>query len=176
MPLLIPAGLTAGQYVTCVREGGIVLRAGPDPVTKGAPWTGGVGCTGTMMTRPGETITEGYTLTAEQWGAEYLARYRRDEAQAAVDLGAAYWDDLDPVRRAVLADIAHQDGGGNAARGVGGLAGFRHMLAAIRAQNWKLAQLECQDSNPTTPARRDENAKMLLTGSWPLWVPTSYQK
>lgn len=168
--MLIPAGLTLGQKLTAHREGGLDVTVFFDK--EGKVWTGPYGLTGLFITQRGVTVTQGLVLPPEQWTAEYLARYRRDEAQAALDLGAAYWSTLDEVRRAVLADIAHQNGGGNPATGIGGLAGYHRMLGAIRVRDWITAPKECVDSldHQQTPDRCEENAKMLATGQWPAWL------
>lgn len=155
----IPAGLTLAQALTARREGGIRNRAYLDSEGN---WTVGIGCKG-----PGIDSTTSWT--DEQAAAEFLRRYAMAEVQARLDLGNQYWASLDPVRRAVLVDIAYQDGGGNASTGQGGLAGFHDMLEAIRRGDWARAEAECIDSRNErqTPARCNSNAKMLRTGQWP---------
>lgn len=168
--MLIPTGLNLGQYLTAHREGGLDVAVFFDEI--GKVWTGPYGLTGPLITKSGVAVTQNIVLSPDAWTAEYIARYARDEGQAAIDLGAEYWRDLDEVRRAVLADIAHQDGGGNAKTGVGGLAGYRRMLDAIRVKDWIAAPKECLDSldHRQTPTRCEENAQMLASGQWPSWI------
>lgn len=170
--MLIPAGLTLGQRLTAHREGGLYVGVFLDKIAQPNVWTGPYGLTGAFITKRGVNVTQDMTLSPEEWTSEYLARYARDEAQAAIDLGNEYWSDLDEVRRAVLADIAHQDGGGNAKTGMGGLAGYHRMLGAIRVKDWIAAPKECLDSldHEETPGRCEENAQMLATGQWPNWL------
>lgn len=158
----IPAGLTLGQALTARREGGIRNVAYLD--SRGF-WTVGIGCKGPGII--GTTV-----WTDAQATAEFLLRYAKAEAQAQIDLGTQYWAELDEVRRAVLTDIAYQDGGGNPNTGAGGLAGFHQMLAAVRIGNWTLAAAQCKASANAiqTPARCNENAVMLSNGHWPAWL------
>ncbi len=131
-------------------------------------WTVGVGFTGRMLTT-GVAIGAGLVLTDREIDAEWALRYPAYAKQAALDIGARYWGDLGEVRRAALTDIAYQDGGGDAATGVGGLAAFQSMIAAVRGSRWQAAHDECVASlnERQTPARCQRNATMLLTGAWP---------
>ncbi len=69
---------------------------------------------------------------------------------------------LDPVRRAVLIDMAYEIGGS-------GLSQFHDMLEAVRAGNWDQAGAELRDSKlySQVPHREDENIQCLLSGSFP---------
>ena len=157
----------SGSAYTSQNEGGFHARAYLD--SRGF-WTVGDGCTGLdPFNSPDPTIGPHTIWTPEQGALEFGRRYRAAAAQAALDLGAAYWSALDPVRQAVLTDIAYQDGGGNARTGVGGLAGFHDLLAAVRAHNWVRAQAECRDSKNFTQShnRCVRNGIMLLTGNPP---------
>lgn len=165
--LIIPPGFTPGQALTARREGGLAVSIFCDEIGGGV-WTGPFGITGKLLTVPGQ-VEPGLVLTSAQWIMEFLRRYSDAAAQAQLDLGVQYWAGLDEVRRAVLADIAYQDGGGNPATGQGGLAGFHRMLGAVRVHDWITARLECLDSDNfrKTRSRCEENGDMLLTGIMP---------
>jgi GH24 family phage-related lysozyme (muramidase) len=155
-----------GQTYTSLNEGR-TNKAFWD--SKGKRWTVGVGATGTdPFHSPDAEIGPDTYWTDAQIDQQFADRYAYDQARAATDLGSSYWDDLDVVRRAVLADICHQDGPGNPITGTGGLAGYHRMLAAIRAADWQTAGAECRDSlnEAQTPQRCDRNAAMLATGQW----------
>lgn len=132
-------------------------------------WTVGVGAKGDdPFNSPDPVIGPNTVWTDDQIDHQFSTRYAYDIAHARIDLGGVYWDNLDPVRRAVLADIVHQDGPGNAITGIGGLAGYHRMLAAFRVGNWATAAAECKDSlnEVQTPDRCNRNSAMILTGQW----------
>jgi len=157
----------SGSAYTSRNEGDFRARAYLD--SRGF-WTIGVGCTGPDPFNSPDPVIGPHTVWSPEQGAlEFGRRYRAACAQAALDLGASYWSALDPVRQAVLADIAYQDGGGNATTGLGGLEGFHGMLAAIRAQDWVTAQKQCLASKNYTQSHNRclRNGLMLLTGNPP---------
>lgn len=131
---------------------------GHSDVWKGTP-TIGFGHTGPDVT-PGLVISE---ARADALLATDMAAA---EARAAWDYAPASFDGLDEVRQAVLIDMAFEMGGR-------GLAGFPHMLACIRAGDWRGAHDNCLDSEwarKEAPHRAAEDALMLLTGEWPAWM------
>lgn len=69
---------------------------------------------------------------------------------------------LDPVRRAVVIDIAYEIGG------VGILA-FVKFLAALREADWKTAAAELKNSKLFTqvPVREQRNIDILISGKFP---------
>ena len=72
------------------------------------------------------------------------------------------WDQLDPVRRAVLMDMGYN-------MGVGGLLAFRKMLAMLRVKAyWKAAE-EMQDSRwfRQVKSRAWRLQVMMIKGAWP---------
>jgi len=71
----------------------------------------------------------------------------------------AIYSDANPVRKAVLINMAYQIG-------FVGLMNFKQMWAALGAKNYKLAGAECLDSLAAkqTPARWKRNAQMIITG------------
>ncbi len=123
-----------------------------DPI--GQCWTVGVGCTG-------PDIAEGTVWTDDQVSAAYSKRYSIAQIGALNDVGRDLWGNLDPVRQAALTDMAFEIG-------VGGLAGFPHMLACVRAGNWQGAHDACLESQYATQVsqRAHRTANMLLTGQW----------
>lgn len=139
-----------GQEYTQSNEG-CRLEAYQDSV-KGV-WTIGYGCTG-------PAIGPGVVWTQAQADNEFNRRYAIAQSEALAALGVLTYSDA--VRLAVLTDMAYQMGGN-------GLAEFRYMLTAIRAEEWPAAQDACLDSlyAKQTPERAERNGNMLLTGEWP---------
>lgn len=164
--VVIPAGLSPAQARTARLEGGLDVEIFFDEI--GRVWTGPYGITGDLLTQPG-SVEPDSVLPPELWTGEFLARWSKAEGQAKLDVGIQYWTSLDAVRRAALADIAYQQGGGNAESGQGGLAGYHRMLGAVRVHDWITASMECLDSKAArqTPNRCAENAQMLRTGIMP---------
>jgi GH24 family phage-related lysozyme (muramidase) len=72
---------------------------------------------------------------------------------------------LDPIRRAVLIDMAFE-------LGRSGLAGFPHFLAAMRQGQWATAAVELKNSLlfSQVPQREQENIACLVTGQFPAGV------
>jgi GH24 family phage-related lysozyme (muramidase) len=141
-----------------------ILRAYPDPISKGDPWTIGLGTTG-------PDIKDGTVWTADQCWAAFYNRYAVAYSAATRDVGSSCWSGLNEVRRAVLTDLSYQMGGT-------GLAHFTHMLAAVRAGHWEEASAEMLDSDyarqlkelqsdKTKPTRAEINAQVMITGEWP---------
>lgn len=132
-----------------------VLKAYPDPITKNAPWTIGIGCTG-------PDIHEGTEWTVEQAWSRFYDAYAIAYTEATQSVGTSCWAGLNEQRRAVLTDMAFQMGGA-------GLDAFQHMLAAMRAGQWQDAADHMLDSAyaKQTPSRAKTNAQTLLTGEWP---------
>jgi len=122
-------------------------------------WTIGYGHTG-------PEVIEGLVWTQEQADAALYAEVALALARAVADLGQDAWDALDPVRQAVLVDMAYELGGR-------GLAGFRGMLGAIRASDWAGASVDGRDSawDFEVPSRADMDMNAILSGSWPSTVP-----
>lgn len=141
-----------------------ILKAYPDPISKGDPWTIGIGCTG-------PDVQEGTEWTEAQCWATYYNRYAIAYSEAAQSVGTSCWASLNEQRRAVLTDLAFQMGGA-------GLDAFQHMLAAIKVGHWDLAQtnllnseyarqLKALQSDKSKLTRAEINGQTLLTGEWP---------
>jgi lysozyme len=132
-----------------------ILRAYPDPISKGDPWTIGLGETG-------PDVKEGTIWPEEKCWSRFYNSYAIAYAAAARDAGSSCWSGLNEQRRAVLTDLAFQMGGE-------GLAGFTHMLAAVKAADWAGAKAHMLKSEyaKQTPSRAETNAQMILTGEWP---------
>src|SRR6267143_1916261 len=79
----------------------------------------------------------------------------------AVDSRYPWATALDEVRRAVLIGMAMN-------MGLGGLAGFRHLLDAARAGDWATAAAQIRASHYHTqlPERSERYARQLETGQW----------
>ena len=133
-------------------------------------WTVGVGCCGPDPFNSPDPVIGPHTVwTPEQAALEFNRRHDAAIVAAALDLGAFLWTTISGVRQAALADLAYQCGGGNAKTGVGGLAGYHKMLAAVRAAKWQEAHdqwLNAQEARQT-PARAARNAAIILTGQRP---------
>jgi hypothetical protein len=114
-------------------------------------------------------VTAHTVWSAEQRLFQFNSRHALAEQQAEADLGPSFWVLLDDVRAAALLDVAYQDGGGNPRTGIGGLAGYHRMLAAVRVDDWQTASQECEASENfhTSEARCRRAAQMLLTGTAP---------
>lgn len=132
-----------------------ILKAYPDPLSKGDPWTISLGITG-------PDIKEGTEWTEPQCWAAYYNRYAVAFAEAAHIAGTSCWAALNEQRRAVLTDMAFQMGGN-------GLNDFTHMLTAIKVGHWDLAETHMLNSKyaKQTPSRAQTNGQTLLTGEWP---------
>lgn len=142
--------IASGQDLTKFNEG-CVLTARPD--AKGM-WA--IGWGHDLEPSPGLTWTQ------EQCDSQFLADYAAAEMAAISDLGEAEWAVLGEERRAVLTDIAFETG-------QAGLAGFKHMLDAVRATDWAAAAEALRDSLlfKQVPNRENRNIAILLTGVWP---------
>lgn len=113
-----PAAFTRGELFTREQEG-CRLVAYTDTL---GVWTCGYGCTG-----PG--IGPGTVWTQREADHEFTVRYAAAKFGARADLGSGWFDELSETRQAALCDMAYQ-------LGAHGLAGFKDMLAAIRAGDW----------------------------------------
>jgi lysozyme len=107
-------------------------------------------------------ITPAMMITQERAEEFFAADFEDAVKEALAALGPASWVRLDPVRQAVLIDMAYN-------LGLNGLLEFVHMLGAIRMQDWLQAKHECIASlaDKQEPLRMARNAQMLLTGEWP---------
>jgi lysozyme len=132
-----------------------ILQAYPDPITRGSPWTIGLGHTG-------PEVHQDTVWTEDQCWHAFANDYLQAQSHAAQVIGTSCWARLNNQRRAVLADMAFNIG---ATR----LGGFHKMLAAIRQGNWSLAKAELLDSDYAgqVKTRATTNAQALLTGAWP---------
>ncbi len=111
------------------RDEGLRLKAYPDPLSGGHPWTIGYGHTGPEV-KPGLVWTE----------AQAEAALIRDiEEHNAKLLAALPWvADLDPVRRRVLFNMAFNLGVG-VPGGSKGLLGFKNTLGMIERGEYERA-------------------------------------
>lgn len=132
-----------------------ILQVYPDPKTKSAPWTVGLGHTG-------PDVKEGDTWTEERCWHAFYNDYAQAQGHAASIVGASCWAALCDPRKAVLTDMAFQ-------MGHGGLANFKNMLDSVRANNWPLAAHHMLQSDyaEQTPNRAKTNARTLERGEWP---------
>jgi lysozyme len=115
-------------------------------------------------TPPRVTIGWGRNLTDEGISRqEAEVMLANDIAVCETDLEQFWWfRPLDQVRRAVLIDLRFN-------LGLSGLLHFPNMIAAIGKQDWAAAAVECADPHWVAQVgdRAHQDAKMLLTGSWP---------
>lgn len=132
-----------------------ILKAYPDPITKSAPWTIGLGHTG-------EDVGPDTEWTESQCWAAFYNDYAIAGGEAAHLATTSCWSSLNEQRRAVLTDMAFQ-------MGSHGLAMFQKMLAAVHAGDWQTAadQMKASQYHEQTPFRCETNAQTLLTGEWP---------
>jgi lysozyme len=132
-----------------------ILKAYPDPLTGGAPFTVGLGHTG-------YDVKKGETWTADRCMAAYYNDYAIAQGAALHVIGTSTWSCLADPRRCVLIDMAFNIGGPRLGR-------FEDMLAAIRTGDWQRAHDELLDSAyaKQVKGRAIKNANVLLTGHWP---------
>jgi GH24 family phage-related lysozyme (muramidase) len=162
-----PEELVWSQAYTTCNEGGFRPVAYLDSLGN---WTVGIGCKGPdPFCSPDPVIGSNTVWTSNQGSLEFNRRHATACAAAEADLGPTYWAALDGTRQAALVDTAYQEGGGNAATGLGGLAGYHLMLAAIRVEDWVGAGSQCIHSlaDRQTPERVARNAMILQTGNRP---------
>lgn len=133
------------------RDEGFRSSAYADPITGGAPWTIGFGCTGPEI-RPGVTWTLAQA-TAEQ-------TRRRQEIEAALDHALSWWRNLNDERQDVLVNMAYN-------MGVQGLLKFDHMLEACEGEDYAEAAAHMLESKWATQvsSRAKRLAKQMLTGA-----------
>lgn len=132
-----------------------VLKAYPDPLTHGEPWTIGLGHTGPEVKRD-SVWTEAQCMHA------FYNDYAIAQGNALHVIGAPTWAELNEPRRCVLTDMAFNIGPTR-------LAGFVKMLVAIRRKDWSEAAAQLLDSAYAiqVKSRAQANAKVLLEGNFP---------
>lgn len=111
------------------RDEGLRLKAYPDPLTGGAPWTIGYGHTG-------PEVVPGLVWTQEQADAALIADIEEHNAQLAAAL--PWIVRLDPARRRVLSNMAFNLGIGKPG-GTKGLLGFKNTLGMIERGEYERA-------------------------------------
>jgi len=131
-----------------VRDEGEILHAYQD--SEGW-WTIGSGIL--IDARKGGGITHAENL--------YLLGNRVQNAEAQVRTQIGFSVNLDPVRRAVLENMAYNEG-------IAHLLGFRKMLAAAAAGDWETAEAQGLDSEwaHQVGSRANRLMKQLKTGQW----------
>ena len=139
-----------GPTYTKMREG-LRLQAYPD--------RGGNQAIGYGHNSP--EITPGTIWTQAQCEAVFDQDYAAATSGAKQLIGLT-WDLLDPIRQAALVDMVFE-------MGVGGVAEFRHMIAAVDAYRWSDAANSVIASAYASQvhARASGAAEMLEFGQWP---------
>ncbi len=134
--------------------GNPVLKVYPDPKTRNAPWTVGLGHTG-------RDVCEGDEWTPERCWHAFYNDYSYASGNAVTVVGTSCWATLNEPRRAVLTDMSFN-------LGPFGLSKFHKMLAAIRVGDWQKAHDELLNSEYAKDVgrRATKNADVLLTGEW----------
>ena len=132
-----------------------ILHAYPDPVTRGSPWTIGLGHTG-------PEVHQDTVWTSDQCWHAFYNDYAIASGHAPHIIGADCWASLNEPRKAVLVDLCFNPGPTK-------LIAFHDTLAAIRAAKWQRAHDELLDSlyASQVKTRAQTNANTLLTGEWP---------
>lgn len=126
-------------------------RAYPDPLTHGAPYTIGVGHCGPEV----KTDTVWTDAQIDAALASDIANCKR-----RLDATEPWWGGLDDIRQDVLVQMVFQ-------MGIGGMEGFPHALACMRAKDWQGAHdgmLNSKWAKVQTPARAKREATQMLTG------------
>lgn len=132
-----------------------ILMPYPDPLTGGAPWTCCLGHTG-------PDVHEGEAWDGPRCWNAFYNDYAIAEGHAGPILGISSYSSLNEQRKAVLTDLCFNIGPTR-------LAGFVHMLDAIRKSDWHRAHDELLNSEyaQQVHGRATANANVLLTGEWP---------
>ena len=101
----------------------------------------------------GCNVQAGWSL----WLSTQVLRIQVQERQNSL-VNYSWYMGMNAARRSVILDVAFNDG-------LGGLLSFHLMIAAIEAQNWSEAKLQCHVRNPKLATRYEILGKILLTGS-----------
>lgn len=123
----------------------------PDPLTHGEPFTIGVGHTG-------PEVHAGLVWNDDQINSALASDIAR--ACRLLDQQFPWWRGMDDIRQDVLVQMTFQ-------MGLGGVEGFPHALAAMKAQDLQTAHDQMLDSawaKTQTPARAKREATQMLTG------------
>jgi lysozyme len=122
------------------------------------------GCILTMYQDIDGLWTVGYDWCLERAPmrvSEAIYRLHNDIAEAIAECirFVPGFQELDLARQTVFVDLIHN-------MGLHGLLGFRRMMEAVRARDWKLAAIELLDSKYARklPARAARNARLLEFG------------
>jgi len=124
----------------------------PDPLTKGDPWTIGVGHTG-------PEVHEGLVWTDEQIGKALDEDIAEKEGQCRWHF--PWFATLNEPRQAVILGMCFQ-------MGIGKLLAFKQTLAAVRDERYAHAA-ECMRQSlwaKQTPKRAKRMAYQMETGAW----------
>lgn len=127
-------------------------KAYPDPLTRGDPWTIGVGHTG-------PEVKAGVRWSDDQISAALdrdIARFTEQVREAV-----PFFDTLNEPRKAVLVGMAFQ-------MGTAGMLGFKRMLESLRDERYHDAAEHMRQSlwAHQTPKRAIRMAWQLETGDW----------
>lgn len=146
---------------------GLRLTAYPDPLSGGAPYTIGFGCTGVFI-KPGLTWTLAEAITQRDARIAVLENSIPPRFAEAGVSGA--WDQSSPIRRDVLVNMAYQ-------MGVCGLLGFHTMIAylAMATPNYIGAASAMRKSawaERQTPSRALRLSLILQNDAYPDPPPT----
>ena len=106
------------------------------------------------------SIGYGTALPLTEEEAHLLLRHRLEKVLDQCERSFPWWAKLSPARQQVIASMGYQ-------LGIGGLMGFRRMLAAIDAGNYRLASDEMLDSKwarQDSPGRARRLAERMRRG------------
>ena len=128
------------------------LRAYPDPLTGGEPWTIGVG-------HCGPEVCQGTVWTGAQVGATLDKDIAEKTAQCRAEF--PWFDSLNEPRQAVLVGMCFQ-------MGITGLKKFTNTLAAVRDGHYEHAANGMKNSlwAQQTPMRAHRLADQMALGEW----------
>lgn len=136
-----------------ISEEGWQNKAYPDPLTKGPPFTIGVGHTGPEV------------YLGLWWSDDKISEtLDADIAKATVECQARFapwFQHLNSARQAVIVGMVFQ-------MGIGRVLGFRQALACMERNDFEQAAAEMLDSAwaKQTPRRAQRMAEMMRTGEW----------
>ena len=106
------------------------------------------------------TIGYGTTFPLSEEEAHLLLRHRLEKVLDQCERSFPWWSKLSPTRQQVVASMGYQ-------MGMGGLMGFRRMLAAMDRGDYDTAGKEMMDSKwarSDSPARAQRLRTMMVLG------------
>lgn len=130
-------------------NGRAILKAYPDPLTQGPPWTIGFGSTGPDVTE------------STEWTADWAAQRRDMDIEKLIGQFShlPWWDEIGDVRQDVFVQMGYQ-------MGFEGVLKFTSTLAAVARGAWETVAADMKNSlwHKQTRTRAERLAEQARTG------------